>query len=184
MSNNVNKNFRRPPSIRRQAPIRDTSIMPDITAFGNTSCGKHPLNPQHQRRQISSESDNSASGVHHHHHQHINSHIIPQQQPSSSRGQHQQHFQQQICYQCHGAGHVAVTPSSSMFNRPMYTSSSSLPRDMTSSTVVTLDLDDAESTTRQQQQHQEVDDDHQLPRRPHSSTSTAHYGSLRRITAV
>jgi len=144
------------------------------------------MHPQHQRRQISSESDNSASGVHHHHHHNINSHIIPQQQSGVNRGQQQQqqhHFQQQICYQCHGAGHVAVTPSSSMFNsvRPMYTSSSSLPRDMTSSTVVTLDLDDAGST---QQQHQEVDDDHQLPRRPHSSTSTAHYGSLRRITAV
>lgn len=137
-------------SIRRQHHYQQkqpSQEMPDITAFSRMLV--------HQRRQFSSESENSG-------------YKINANNPATSTNQ------TTICYQCHGAGHVAVAlplPS----ERPLMPYGS-LPRDITASTVCSANMDSAED-------EEEETGFHPRHQRSHSS-GTNYHGSLRRITAV
>lgn len=158
---------RRPPSIRRQAPVRDATMMPDITALGDEDLIVRTTMTLPHRRQISTESEKSGGGYHQ----------ISSAVGSSRQQHHQQMVEHKICYQCHGAGHVTVP---AFRNGPF--NSSSLPRDLTSSTIMTLDLEDGGLS---------ADDSHPPNEstggrhgRGMSANRPQHHESLRRITAV
>lgn len=129
---------------KQQSQERD---MPDITAFSRMLV--------HQRRQFSSESENSGCYK-----------INATNNPATSTNQ------TTICYQC---GHVAVTLPLPSTERPLMPYGS-LPRDMTASTVCSAGLDSAED-------EDEETGFHPRHQRSHSS-GTNYHGSLRRITAV
>ena len=153
-------------SIRRhrnyQKQDRD---MPDITAFSRMLV--------HQRRQFSSDSENSGYKV-----------AGPVANSASIRQQTEAAHHQTtttICYQCHGAGHVAVAlpPVGESVRQMPY---NSLPRDLTASTVCSsVPMDELESPEDEERRAEEAF--HPRHQRSHSS-GTNYHGSLRRITAV
>jgi len=185
-----------PPTSRH---LKQRDGMPDITAFSRMLVN--------QRRQMSTDSDNStykvtpfAAAV-----SGSNKRLVKQDSFSSTRVQ---------CYQCHGAGHVNVpTPVPTLSANSNHHShhhsqvsyARSLPRDLTSSTMIDLDSPEDESlyqhhfhiehnqpVTHHQQNSRLVDEAHHhqhrlFNQRRHSigpEPNQEHYGSLRRITAV
>lgn len=146
---------------KQQSQDRD---MPDITAFSRMLV--------HQRRQFSTDSENSG-------------YKIGVGNSAPIRQQSEPH-QTTICYQCHGAGHVALPVASESVRQMPY---NSLPRDLTASTVcssgVPMDIESPEDECEEQHGRRAEEESvfHPRHQRSHSS-GTNYHGSLRRITAV